>query len=83
MVKPFGDAVAKLQKGNITTEPVQTQFGWHVIKLDDVREMKAPPYDKVKESLQKQLSQRQLEKMLTDLRAKATIVDNTKPAVKK
>jgi peptidyl-prolyl cis-trans isomerase C len=83
MVKPFGDAVAKLQKGNITSDPVQTQFGWHVIKLDDVREMKAPPYDKVKESLQKQLSQRQLEKMLTDLRAKATIVDNTKTAAKK
>ena len=83
MVKPFGDAVAKLAKGSITTEPVQTQFGWHVIKLDDVREMKAPAYDKVKESLQKQLSQRQLEKMLTDLRAKATIVDNSKPAAKK
>jgi peptidyl-prolyl cis-trans isomerase C len=72
----------KLQKGSVTTEPVQTQFGWHVIKLDDVRDMKAPPYDKVKEGLQKQLGQRQLEKMLTDLRAKATIVDNTKPAKK-
>ena len=83
MVKPFGEAVSKLQKGRTTSDPVQTQFGWHVIKLDDVREMKAPPYDKVKESLQKQLSQRQLEKMLTDLRAKATIVDNTKPAAKK
>lgn len=83
MVKPFGEAVSKLQKGRTTSDPIQTQFGWHVIKLDDVREMKAPPYDKVKESLQKQLSQRQLEKMLTDLRAKATIVDNTKPAAKK
>lgn len=82
MVKPFGEAVSKLQKGRTTTDPVQTQFGWHVIKLDDVREMKAPPYDKVKDSLQKQLGQRQLEKMLTDLRAKATIVDNTKPAKK-
>jgi peptidyl-prolyl cis-trans isomerase C len=82
MVKPFGEAVAKLQKGKVS-EPVQTQFGWHVIKLDDVRDMKAPPYDKVKENLQKQLAQRQLEKMLTDLRAKATVVDNTKPAAKK
>jgi len=53
-----------------------------VIKLDDVRELKAPAYDKVKENLQKQLGQRQLEKMLTDLRAKATVVDNTKPAKK-
>ena len=83
MVKPFGDAVAKLQKGKTSTDPVQTQFGWHVIKLDDVRELKAPPYDKVKDNLQKQLAQRQLEKMLTDLRAKATVVDNTKPAAKK
>jgi peptidyl-prolyl cis-trans isomerase C len=82
MVKPFSEAVAKLQKGAVTSEPVQTQFGWHVIKLDDVRDMKAPPYDKVKDGLQKQLGQRQLEKMLTDLRAKATIVDNTKSAKK-
>ena len=82
MVKPFSDAVTKLQKGSVTAEPVQTQFGWHVIKLDDVRDMKAPPYDKVKDGLQKQLGQRQLEKMLTDLRAKATIVDNSKPAKK-
>jgi peptidyl-prolyl cis-trans isomerase C len=81
MVKPFGEAVAKLQKGKVS-DPVQTQFGWHVIKLDDVRELKAPAYDKVKDNLQKQLGQRQLEKMLTDLRAKATVVDNTKPAKK-
>ena len=83
MVKPFSEAVSKLQKGKSSTEPVQTQFGWHVIKLDDMRELKAPPYDKVKDNLQKQLGQRQLEKMLTDLRAKATIVDNTKSASKK
>ena len=82
MVKPFSDAVTKLQKGSVTAEPVQTQFGWHVIKLDDVRDMKAPPYDKVKDGLQKQLGQRQLEKMLTDFRAKATIVDNSKAAKK-
>lgn len=81
MVKPFGEAVSKLQKGKVS-DPVQTQFGWHVIKLDDVRELKAPAYDKVKDNLQKQLGQRQLEKMLTDLRAKATVVDNTKPAKK-
>ncbi|HWU83382.1 MAG TPA: peptidylprolyl isomerase [Methylophilaceae bacterium] len=77
MVKPFSDAVAKLQKGGISTEPVQTQFGWHVIKLEDTRTTQAPAYDKVKDGLQKQLQQRQLEKLLTDLRAKAKIVDNT------
>ncbi len=82
MVKPFSDGVAKLNKGGLTSEPIQTQFGWHVIKLDDVREMKAPPYDKVKDGLQKQLAQRQLEKMLTDLRAKSTVVDNNKSSKK-
>lgn len=84
MVKPFSDAVTTLKKGQVTQTPVQTQFGWHVIKLEDVRDMQPPPYDKVKEGLQKQLQQRQLEKLLTDLRAKAKIVDNsaTPPAKK-
>ena len=80
MVKPFADAVAKLKKGAITTDPVQTQFGWHVIKLEDSRATQPPAYEKVKDGLQKQLAQRQLEKMLTDLRAKATIVDHSKSA---
>lgn len=78
MVKPFSDAVAKLAKGSISSEPVQTQFGWHVIKLEDVRELKAPAYEKVKDSLQKQLAKRQVEKMMVDLRTKATIVDHSK-----
>ena len=77
MVKSFGDAVVKLQKGLYTTVPVQTQFGWHVIKLEDIRDAQPPTYDKVKDNLQKQLQQRQLEKLLTDLRAKAKIVDNS------
>lgn len=75
MVKPFADAVVKLQKGTYTATPVQTQFGWHVIKLDDIRDTQAPAYDKVKDGLQKQLQQHQLEKLLTDLRAKAKIVE--------
>lgn len=79
MVKPFSDAVARLQKGGVSTEPVQTQFGWHVIKLEDTRSTQAPAYDKVKDGLQKQLQQRQLEKLLTDLRTKAKIVDNSAP----
>lgn len=83
MVKPFGDAVAKLQKGSYTTAPIQTQFGWHVIKLEDIRDMQTPPYDKVKEGLQKQLQQRQLEKLLTDLRAKAKIVEGPSGAASK
>lgn len=76
MVKPFSDAVAKLQKGQYTTTPVQTQFGWHVIKLEDTRTSQPPAYAQVKDALQKQVQQRNLEKMLTDLRARAKIVNN-------
>lgn len=76
MVKPFSDAVAKLQKGLYTTTPVQTQFGWHVIKLDDTRALQAPAYDKLKDDLQKKIQQDNLEKMLSDLREKAKVVTN-------
>jgi peptidyl-prolyl cis-trans isomerase C len=76
MVKPFSDAVSKLQKGQVTQTPVQTQFGWHVIKLDDTRAAQPPAFDKVKDSLKKQIQQRDLEKMMSDLRAKAKISDN-------
>ena len=75
MVKPFSDAVAKLQKGQVTPAPVQTQFGWHVIKLEDTRTAQPPAYDKVKDNLKKQMQQVALEKHLADLRAKAKIVE--------
>jgi peptidyl-prolyl cis-trans isomerase C len=74
MVKPFSDAVAKLSKGAVTTEPVQTQFGWHVIKNVDSRVAQPLAYDKVKEGLQKNLQQRNLDKMMVEIRAKAKIV---------
>ncbi|SNR97725.1 peptidyl-prolyl cis-trans isomerase C [Methylobacillus rhizosphaerae] len=73
MVKPFSDAAVKLQKGKYTAAPVQTQFGWHVIKLEDTRTSQPPSYEEVKDGLQKQVQQRNLEKLLTDLRSKAKI----------
>ncbi|HYN53576.1 MAG TPA: peptidylprolyl isomerase [Methylotenera sp.] len=73
MVKPFSDAAAVLQKGAVTASPVQTQFGWHVIKLVDTRVAQPLSYDKVKEGLQKNLQQRNLEKMMAELRSKAKI----------
>ncbi|HOY70109.1 MAG TPA: peptidylprolyl isomerase [Methylotenera sp.] len=73
MVKPFSDAVAALPKGKTTAEPVQTQFGWHVIKMIDTRASQPLSYDKVKEGLEKNLQQRNLEKMMADLRAKAKV----------
>lgn len=75
MVKPFADAVTALQKGKTTAAPVQSQFGWHVIKLEDTRTAQPPAYDKVKDGLAKQLQQQRLEKMLGDLRQKAKIVN--------
>lgn len=51
MVKPFADAVAGLKDGEYTTEPVQTQYGWHVIQLLGTRPVNPPPFDKVKTRL--------------------------------
>ncbi len=73
MVKPFSDVAINLQKGSTSANPVQTQFGWHVIKLVDTRPAQPLPYEKLKDGLQKNLQQRNLEKMMADLRSKAKI----------
>ncbi len=73
MVKPFSDAVTSLKKGEVTAAPIQTQFGWHVIKLVDSRATQVPSYDKVKDGLERTLQQRKLEKMMLELKAKAKI----------
>jgi peptidyl-prolyl cis-trans isomerase C len=72
-VKPFADALTKLEKGKYTETPVQTQYGYHVIQLDDVREHPFPPYDSVKPQLQNKLQQEEIQKYVNELRAKATI----------
>ena len=73
MVKPFSDAVTSMKKGETTSAPVQTQFGWHVIKLVDTRAAQVPSYDKVKDGLERTLQQRKLEKMMIGLKEKAKI----------
>ena len=80
LVRPFADAVVKLQKGLYTTIPVQTQFGWHVIRLDDTRTAAPPAYDTVKDNLRNNMQKQQLEKLVADLRARAKIVDNSSAA---
>ncbi len=72
-VPEFSAAMTKLQKGQYTTEPVKSQFGWHVIQLEDTRPMKVPSFDEVKENLRQRAQQQQIEKMISDLRAKAKI----------
>jgi peptidyl-prolyl cis-trans isomerase C len=72
-VKPFSEATIKLQKGAHTLKPVQSEFGWHVIQLDDVRELKVPTLAEVKPQLVQHLQQQIVERHLTDLRARAKI----------
>jgi len=72
-VKPFSDAMVKLQKGEYTSEPVKSQFGFHVIKLEDVRPSKIPPFDDVKDNIRQSEVQKQFAKVVADLRAKAKI----------
>jgi len=69
-VKPFSDAMVKLPKGKFTTVPVQTQFGWHVIEVTDVREAKIPSFDEVKPQLQQRAQGQQLDAYFRELRAK-------------
>jgi peptidyl-prolyl cis-trans isomerase C len=72
-VKPFGDALAGLKKGQTTDTPVQTQFGWHIIRLDDERAPKVPGYDEVKPQLQQMMQNQSIQKLVADMRAKAKV----------
>jgi peptidyl-prolyl cis-trans isomerase C len=74
MAKPFGDAVKMMKKGEMTQEPVQTQFGWHIIKIDDVRAATPPPFDQVKQQLTNQIIQKKLLAYVDGLKKSATIV---------
>ena len=72
-VKPFSDAMVALEKGKYTPTPVKSDFGYHVIQLDDVRTTQAPPFEEVKPQLQQRLQQQKVEKQVLDLRAKAKV----------
>jgi peptidyl-prolyl cis-trans isomerase C len=73
MVKPFADAVVALKKGETTQEPVQTQFGWHVIQLEDTRDKTPPPFDQVKQQLTNQVIRKKLQAYVADLKKNAKI----------
>jgi peptidyl-prolyl cis-trans isomerase C len=73
MVPEFGAAVAKLEKGKFTLEPVKTQFGYHVILLEDSRPIQAPPLEEVKPQLAQQLQQQEVIKQMDALKAQAKI----------
>lgn len=72
-VKPFSDAMVGLKVGEITQTPVQSQFGYHVIKLEEVRDAQPPSFDEVKERIAESLQQRKLQTFQQDLRKKAKL----------
>ena len=73
MVKPFSDAAAALEIGSYTKSPVQTQFGWHVIRLEDVRDGTPPPFEDVKERLKIMLVNQKLQQHVQAVKEAATI----------
>jgi peptidyl-prolyl cis-trans isomerase C len=72
-VKPFSDAMVKLEKGKFTEAPVQTQFGYHVIELEDVRATQFPPLDQLKPQITENLQKGQAQAFAEDLKKKAKI----------
>ena len=72
-VAEFTEALVKLKKGEMTNTPVKSQFGWHIIRLDDVRDAQLPKLEEVKPQIAQQMQQQKLAKFQEDLRAKAKI----------
>ena len=73
MVPEFGAAVAQLAKGKFTEEPVKSQFGYHVILLEDSRQQQVQPLEQIKPALMQQMQQQNLKKLFDEMKAKAKI----------
>lgn len=80
MVPEFSAAVTALAKGKFSEEPVKTQFGYHVILLEDSRPKAMPPLEQIKDQLKQQLQEQSLKKLLDELRAKAKVEVTDAPA---
>lgn len=72
-VPEFSAALLKLNKGQLTQEPVKTQFGFHIIRVDDVRDVKLPAFEEVKPQISQQMQQEKLGAFQQNLRSKAKI----------
>ena len=72
-VKEFSEALVGLQKGKMTETPVKSQFGYHIIRLDDVRDAQLPKFDDVKGQIAQQMLQQKMAKFQEELRAKAKV----------
>lgn len=71
-VPQFSDAMTHLKKGQVSA-PVQSQFGWHIIKLEDERELNVPPFEQVKSNIMQRMQQQSVQKAIADLRSGAKI----------
>jgi peptidyl-prolyl cis-trans isomerase C len=72
-VQPFGEALRSLKKGEMTKEPVKTDYGFHIIELQDVRAVNFPPLEQVKPQIQQSLANKAREDYIATLRTKAKI----------
>lgn len=72
-VKEFSDAMVALNKGQVTQAPVKSQFGFHVIRLDDVREAQLPKFEDVKAQIGQQMQQQRLANFQQEMRSKAKV----------
>jgi peptidyl-prolyl cis-trans isomerase C len=73
MVEPFSDAVAKLEKGKYSKEPVKTQFGYHIILREDSRAQTPPPFDAVKDQMKPFLERKKVQAMVENIRKQAKV----------
>jgi peptidyl-prolyl cis-trans isomerase C len=73
MVKPFADAAFAMQTGDVSSAPVQTEFGWHLIKLEDRRETAQPAFEEMREQISQELTQTVATEIIDALRGAATI----------
>lgn len=73
LVPEFANAMTKLKKGQVGDNPVQTRFGWHVIRLDDTRKLQFPPYEQARDRIVQQLQQIAVRNFVRELGAKAKV----------
>ncbi len=72
-VPEFSEAMVKLEKGQLSQEPVKSQFGWHVIRVDDIRQAEMPQFEEIKPQMAQQMQQKKLQEFQQGLREKAKV----------